>query len=200
MKYNTDNIVIPEIIEQITEEIKKQGGKIYIVGGYIRDFFLNRESKDIDLEIFGLEMEKAENLLAKFGKVKKVGASFPILLMGNYEFSIIEGEFSLERVKKEAERRDFTINALYFDIENRTLLDFVNAEISFEKRVLLPVSEKIMKDDPVRILRAAQIAARTGFEISDEIKRVAKSDVELLLAVPKERLFIEIEKRKRVNR
>lgn len=191
MKYN---IVIPEIIDQIAEEIKKQCGKIYIVGGYIRDCILNIESKDIDFEIFGLKMEKAENILAKFGKVKKVGETFPILLMGNYEFSIIEEEFSLERVKKEAERRDFTINALYFDVENKTLFDFVNAETSFEKKVLLPVSERIMKEDPVRILRAAQIALRIGFEISDEIKIIAKNDFKLLITVPKERIFIEIEK------
>ena len=59
-------------IKQICEDIKKQNGQAYIVGGFTRDLILNRDSKDIDVEVFGMEMETLKSILDEYGSVKEV--------------------------------------------------------------------------------------------------------------------------------
>ncbi len=141
MRYNK-HMQIPTILRTISGTLSSKGGRAIVVGGSVRDHFLGLPIKDYDIEVFGLpSMEKLEELLSEFGSVNLVGKSFGVLKL------FIEGEeydFSLPRVEEKtgrghrgftmrtdgkmafeeaARRRDFTINAMGYDIEAKIFLD-----------------------------------------------------------------------------
>src|SRR3989339_1428019 len=72
-------------LKPILQEIIKNGGKPYLVGGTVRDLVLRKEIKDIDIEVHVLSLENLENCLKKFGIVKLVGKKFGVLRLANYD-------------------------------------------------------------------------------------------------------------------
>jgi len=126
---------LPKIIETISKKLQEHNAKAIIVGGSVRDHFLNLPIKDYDIEVYGLQnMEQLENILSEFGSVNLVGKSFGVLKFVHekeeYDFSFprleskvakghrgfdiqINGKMSFKEASK---RRDFTINAIGYDI------------------------------------------------------------------------------------
>ena len=113
---------------KIASEIDLLGGKIFIVGGTVRDSFLNLKSKDVDCEVFGLKEQIVFDLLEKYGTVKRAGVSFPILITGKYEISICEEKPLAINIFKQGKRRDFTINSIYYDIIEDKIIDNFNGD------------------------------------------------------------------------
>lgn len=182
-------------IFSLSEIIAKNGGKLFIVGGYLRDLFIGRESKDIDVEIMGMSFENVLNIVKKMGKAKIVGNAFPVILYENIEIAVNEAEFTGEEsIREAASRRDFTINSLYFDIESKKLYDFYNGITDILNKKINIIKECNIKSDSVRILRAFQFKSRFDFEIDKECWEILKKYLELTYSLPKERIFIEIEK------
>lgn len=182
-------------IFSLSEIISKNGGKLFIVGGYLRDLFIGRESKDIDIEIMGMSFEKVINLIRKMGKAKIVGNAFPVILYENIEIAVNESKFKGEdSIREAASRRDFTINSIYFDMETKKIYDFYNGITDIENKKINIIKESNIKDDSARILRAFQFQSRFDFEIDKECGEYLKKYLELTYNLPKERVFIEIEK------
>ena len=136
---------IPDHITQLATAAEAAGGRAYLVGGYVRDQLLNRECKDFDLEIYGIEVDDLKNLLAKFGKVHLIGKQFAVLQLvfnnGNeVEVALPRREsktgpghkgFEVKsdpRMGKEAAvlRRDFTVNALMQDVLTGEILSLIH--------------------------------------------------------------------------
>jgi aminoglycoside N3'-acetyltransferase len=125
---------IPAELFNIAKIIDGLGGKTVIVGGYVRDFFLKNPSKDIDVEIYNLEMFKLTKVLEVFGKVDKVGKAFGVLKLktkdNEYDFSLprldsnqgekhtdVEVKVDSNLTFKQAfKRRDFRMNAIGYDV------------------------------------------------------------------------------------
>jgi tRNA nucleotidyltransferase (CCA-adding enzyme) len=195
---------IPDYITQLATAVEAAGGRTYFVGGVVRDQLLNRECKDFDLEVYGIEVDDLENLLAKFGKVHLIGKQFAVLLLvldkgGEVEVALprresktgpghkgftVKSDPSMQ--KEEAVlRRDFTVNALMQDVLTGEIFDFHDGVGDLERKVLRHVSPTFI-EDPLRVLRAARFVASFDFAIADETVELCKSiDISEL---PRERI------------
>jgi tRNA nucleotidyltransferase (CCA-adding enzyme) len=93
-------------------------------------------------------------------------------------------------------RRDFTINAMGYDIEQRKFIDPHNAEEDMKKKSLRHINDKTFIEDPLRVYRGIQFSARFGYSLAKETNLLCKKMVEdgLLEELPKERIYIEFKK------
>jgi len=206
---------LPKIIETISKKLQEHNAKAIIVGGSVRDHFLNLPIKDYDIEVYGLQnMEQLENILSEFGSVNLVGKSFGVLKFVHekeeYDFSFprleskvakghrgfdiqINGKMSFKEASK---RRDFTINAIGYDIEEKYFLDPFNAQIDIDKQILRHIDDNSFVEDPLRVYRAVQFSARFDYDLANETKMLCKDMISkgMLKELPKERVYGEWKK------
>jgi tRNA nucleotidyltransferase (CCA-adding enzyme) len=205
----------PQELNIIFRKLKSFKVTPIIVGGYIRDALLNIDSKDIDIELYGISsLDKLELYLEEFGKVNSVGKSFGVTKL---QFKGFDLDFSLPRLdsksteghkgfeikidttldfKTAASRRDFTINAIGYNLFKKKILDPFHGQEDIEKKVLRAVDEKKFQEDPLRIFRAIGFSSRFNFHIENNLLTLLKEMVEkkLIDELARERIFIEVEK------
>lgn len=206
---------LPKILETISKELQAKNAKAIIVGGSVRDHFLKLPIKDYDIEVYGLEnMEELEGVLAPYGSVNLVGKSFGILKFTyggeEYDFSFPRSEiktgaghrgFDVELdgsldFKTAAKRRDFTINAIGYDIEEKYFLDPSGGLEDIKQKQLQHIDDDTFIEDPLRVYRAVQFCARFEFELASKTKQLCNEMVvkSMLDELPKERVYIEWKK------
>ena len=194
--------------KQIAQKVRDEGGNTYFVGGLVRDRLLGREGKDIDIEIHGITPENLRKLLGSLGTVTVMGESFGIFGLRGYDLDIAmprsekatgRGHKDFEvfvdpflGAEKAAMRRDFTINALMEDVLTGEVLDFFGGVNDLNSGIIRHVNDETFAEDPLRVLRGAQFAARFGFEIAPETIRLS-SGMDLS-ALAGERIIGELEK------
>ena len=198
---------LPNEITKLAETIRSRGGRAMLVGGCVRDELMGIEPKDWDLEVYGLEPENLREILESYGEVKVVGEAFSVYKLGEHlDVSIprrerkigkghrgfaIEGDPSMS-FEEACGRRDFTINAILKDPLNSDVVDSFNGRGDIQKKLLRMVSKDTFAEDSLRVLRAAQFAARFEFDIEPQTVELCRTiDVTDL---PKERIWGEIEK------
>ena len=206
---------LPNILKTISKTLQKHNAKAIIVGGSVRDHFLKLPSKDYDIEVYGLDnLEQLEKILSEFGSVNLVGKSFGVLKFAHekeeYDFSFprleskvgkghrgfdveTDGSMAFEQA---ALRRDFTINAMGYDIEEKAFLDPFNAQEDIDAHLLRHIDDHSFVEDPLRIYRAVQFCARFGYVLAPETKKLCLNMVKegLLEELPKERIYTEFVK------
>ena len=208
-------MIIPKIIQTISTELKKIDAKAIVVGGAVRDYFLGLPNKDYDIEVYGLKnIETLERLLSKYGKVSLVGKSFGILKFvydgEEYDFSFPRREQKVSMghkgfdvlcdgfmsFKEASLRRDFTVNALGYDIEQNSFLDPFAAKEDMESKRLKHINSKTFIEDPLRVYRAVQFSARFGYTLDNNTFQLCSNMVKdgLLDELPKERVYEEFKK------
>lgn len=197
----------PRIFQDITTVTdylqENYNAQCYVVGGAVRDRILGYACKDYDIECFGISVEDFEWAMDHLG-AQGVGKSFFVykyhdldIALPRTEQKVSSGhrgfEVTLARDEKEAsKRRDFTINALMYDIQNQQIVDFWHGWEDLKHKVLRVVDEKSFVEDSLRVLRAMQFSSRFGFKIEEKSCRLCQSI--LLDDLPKERIFKEFEK------
>jgi tRNA nucleotidyltransferase (CCA-adding enzyme) len=199
----TDPHIFQEI-KTVTDYLRQNyNAKCYVVGGAVRDRILGCNCNDYDIECFGICVEDFESAMEHLG-AQGVGKSFFVykyhdldIALPRTEKKIAKGhrgfEVSLATEEKEASRRrDFTINALMYDIENEQIVDYWQGLEDIEHKVLRVVDENSFVEDSLRVLRAMQFAARFGFKVEEQSCKLCQSIS--LDDLPKERLFKELEK------
>jgi len=158
----------------------------YLVGGCVRDALAGLPHHDFDIEVFGVSYEQLASELSRWGRTDLVGRSFGVVKLATasgetYDFSIprrdskvapghkgFEVEFDPAITPREAAaRRDFTINALMFDPRRGEVLDFFGGRDDWRERRLRHTSEAFV-EDPLRVLRGMQFAARFDLAIAPE--------------------------------
>lgn len=203
------NETLPLRLLEIAGEINQAGGQAYLVGGWVRDYLLGRPSQDFDIEVYGLEMEKLFNILTRYAKPNLVGKAFGIITMridGRvYDFAFPRTEnktgpghkgFSVSPdphldFPQASSRRDFTINSMGLRLPEMELVDPHGGRLDLEARVLRHVSPAF-SEDPLRVLRAVQFAARFELDIHPETQALCRR---LSLAeLPMERIQGEFRK------
>jgi tRNA nucleotidyltransferase (CCA-adding enzyme) len=198
------------------EALTAAGGQVYVVGGAVRDQFLNRPSKDIDLMARGLTGDQIMEALKPLGHVKLTGEAF-----GVYRFRLkdqpVENEVEIalprtERstglghkdfevttdpnlsVEDDLQRRDFTGNAMAYDVMNDTIIDPFGGGDDLKSGRLRLVNDKAFEDDPLRIVRALVANARFGLEPDDDLRDSLRANAHRLKNLPGERIQMELDK------
>ena len=208
-------ITLPEPLVPVVETLRAEEMHPVIVGGYVRDALLGHPGKDIDIEVYNAtDLDALAILLAPFGSVNLVGKSFGVAKLSVGGFDI---DFSLPRTESKtgsghrgfdvsldgrldfgtaARRRDFTVNAMGYDIGTSRLLDPYGGQKDLEKGLLRCVSPQTFVEDPLRVLRAVQMAARFTLECDETLSELCRTMVDegALDELPKERIFEEIRK------
>ncbi len=208
-------IPFPATISTLIDALRDHHITPILVGGYVRDALISHPTCDMDIELYGLtSIEELETILKPFGKLNAVGKSFGVLKLSYQGLTI---DFSPPRIESKhsaghkgfeiewfsdmdfaeaARRRDFTINAIGYNPLTKTLLDPYGGVDDLNNKRLACVDNSTFVEDPLRILRAVQFAARFELKCDKNLLELCR---EMILAgalneLPKERIFEELKK------
>ena len=196
-----------EETQKIVKTLQGKGFKTYLTGGCVRDMLMRKEPQDFDISTSArpYEIEKI------FPKTKAVGKQFGVILVSgkeaDYEVATFRGESEYEdkrRPKKihwvsareDAKRRDFTVNALFYDPIAKKLIDYVNGQDDVEQKIIRFIGKEDdrIKEDNLRILRAIRFKNILGFEYEGKTESAIKQYARMVTNVSKERIKDELDK------
>jgi tRNA nucleotidyltransferase/poly(A) polymerase len=198
------------VVEELARVFHQNGFELSLVGGCVRDFLLGVGPEDLDL----VSNAKPEEILQFYPDALQVGRKFGILklkhplLQGRTmevatyreEDSYFDGRHP-ERVlwsnrQKDALRRDFTVNAMSFDLKSEKIFDFVGARSDLKARLLRAIGspEKRFLEDHLRILRALRFAVHFGFQIETKTLHGLRATKDKVRSLSPERITEEVKK------
>ena len=201
---------------KVLYRLKNAGYQAYLVGGGVRDLFLGREPKDFDVATDA----HPEDVRELFRNCRLIGRRFrlahvhfgreiievatfralhdPATSDDSDDVKIEDGRVLRDNVygtvEEDAMRRDFTINSLYYNIADFSILDFADGMPDLESGVLRLIGdpEARYREDAVRMLRAVRFAAKLGFRIHDDTAKPIPDMAVTLEHIPQARLFEEV--------
>lgn len=206
---------IPNSLKLISYRLKSYNAKAILIGGRVRDHFLDKESKDYDVEVYGIDsITKLQEILSEFGSVNLVGKSFGVLKLNidndEHDFSLPRTEHKTGNLHQDFEtisdgnmgydeafkRRDFTINSIGYDIETAEFIDPYGGINDIKNRILKHTNSSTFTEDPLRVYRAVQFMARFNLTIDESTFNLCKKIVENgeLDFLPNERIYEELKK------
>jgi len=189
-------------------------GKLFLVGGSVRDGYRNEEVKDIDLIVEGPSMDEIKSILAEFGRVDIVGESFAVIKFrpkghtgedfdiavpridtktgeGHKGFTVkTEGVGILDDLR----RRDFTINSIAIDIKDGKIIDPFDGLVDIRHKKLRATDKTAFIEDPLRILRGIQFSARFEYKIDLSTMELMRENSHLIKGISGERIMEELMK------
>lgn len=215
-------LITPDLgydVERVLSTIRCTGGRPMLVGGFVRDAILHpgSVSKDIDVEVYGVtDVDHLAGALADVADVSEVGKSFGVLkvTVGDRETGRTDLDISLPRreaktgaghrgfdvipdgtlgFREASGRRDFTMNAIMADPQTGEIIDCWGGLADLRAGVLRHTTAAF-SEDPLRVLRAAQFAARFGFTLAPETAALCRQLAGAYTELPIERVWCEMEK------
>lgn len=197
---------------RVIRRLQQVGFEAYLVGGGVRDLLLNKEPKDFDVATSA----KPEEVKQCFRNCRIIGRRFrlahvffqqEIIEVSTFrrhveadteydETGMVLSDNTYGTVEEDAERRDFTINALYYDPEHDLVIDRTQGLVDLNKKIIRIIGdpEKRYREDPVRMIRAVRFAAKLEFNIEDKTRAPFRELHHLLWNVSSARLFEEFQK------
>ena len=192
----------------VLRRLHRAGYEAYLVGGSVRDLLLGRKPKDFDVATSAAPDEIKE----LFGRCRLIGRRFRLAHIWGQKGRVIETATFRSKPKKsdgqsiiwddnefgtvesDALRRDFTVNALFYCLENKQILDFTGGLDDVEARLLRTIGDPTVRfrEDPVRILRAIKFSARLGFLIEEQTLDAMRAETALLARAAIPRLYEEL--------
>jgi len=192
----------------VAQLVRSQGGHTYYVGGFVRDALLGQANKDVDIEVHGITPGCLEEILDTLGQRISIGESFGIFHLKGYSLDIAMPRKEAARgqghkdfdvfvdpfigTRGAALRRDFTINALMQDVLTGEIVDHFGGREDLQAGILRHVSSESFAEDPLRVLRCAQFAARFEFRVAEETVELCRGMA--LQHLPGERIGGELKK------
>lgn len=194
-------------VEQIYHTLQAHGYKAFLAGGCVRDALLGGVANDLDV-VTDATPDEVEGL---FEKTLNVGKSFGVLRVligeadievatfrtdGNYKDGRRPEGVHFSSPQEDAQRRDFTVNALFYDLKSHQVLDFVHGQEDLRHRVLRTVGDphKRFQEDHLRLLRAARFVSQLGFSLEQASFVALKQMAPLVKSVSGERIRDEMVK------
>jgi tRNA nucleotidyltransferase/poly(A) polymerase len=195
--------------------LQQRGARVYTVGGTVRDELLGKTHKDLDLLVTGLPQKALIQLLRPHGRVQLIGRAFGVIKFlprqwdgppidialprteistgtGHRDFQVTF-DHSLP-IEADLGRRDFTINAMAYDLTDGRLLDPFGGRLDMEQRLLRQVSPLAFLEDPLRMLRGVQLAARFGLQVEPATRHAMCTHAASITTVAPERVAEELRK------
>ena len=188
------NISIPEDINAIKDVFIKNGHKLFVVGGAVRDALIGKSPKDWDLAT-DANPDKVEAMMKSGGfRTLPTGKAFGVINVfsdtDEYEIATFRKDVGSGRrpdsvefttIEQDVKRRDLTINALFYDIATGEVVDLVGGVEDLKNGVIKTVGapEERFGEDRLRILRAIRFAARFGSNVSPEVDKALQQDSSL---------------------
>jgi tRNA nucleotidyltransferase/poly(A) polymerase len=204
--------MLPQLV---IRSLQAAGGRMYLVGGTVRDTLLGRTRKDIDLLITGLPQQTLIRCLRQHGRVQIIGRAFGVLQfrprywtgppidialprtevstgIGHRDFDV-SFDHTLP-IETDLGRRDFTMNALAMDLVDGQIIDPFGGRQDLENRLLRQVSPQAFPEDPLRMLRGVQLAARFGLSIEAATQQAMTAHAAPIVTIAPERIAEELSK------
>ena len=183
-----------KILNSIKEITKNQ--EIYLVGGYLRNYFLKKEiSKDRDLVCIknaeNIAKEISQKLNGTFIELDKENQIYRVVLSDKENYFDISNALE-DNILKDAERRDFTINSIFYNLNKNELFDPFNGIKDIENKIIRTPNPKNLDDDSLRYLRMYRFMSYTGFKIEQNLENYSKENFKKVLSSAKERINYEI--------
>lgn len=214
-QHGIDMSLLSNAVIQAIEVLTTAGFQAYVVGGGVRDLLLQQKPKDFDLATDATPNE----IVKLIPRSRIIGKRFHIV-HAYFEREIVEiatfrGSDKTSKhhqssnsgmilrdnvysgsIEEDAIRRDFTVNALFYDVKKNVILDYVDGMQDIKNKMIRMIGEPMqrMQEDPVRMLRAVRIASKLGFDIEENTKTAIYALHELIVDIPAARLFEEIMK------
>lgn len=191
-------------VEEIANKIKEKGGSLYLVGGAVRNKFLNLEIHDEDYCVCGLTEEEFIKL---FPNAKPRGKAFKVFDLDGKEFALARKDvkkglghkdFEIQSnpnitIEEDLYRRDITINSIAENVLTKEIIDPFNGIKDIQNKIIRATSLSF-KDDPLRVYRVARFASQLEFNVDVDTIELMKSMKNELSTLSKERVFEELKK------
>ncbi|MDO9268444.1 MAG: polynucleotide adenylyltransferase PcnB [Methylobacter sp.] len=211
-EHNISRSQISEYALKVLYRLQKEGFDAYLVGGCVRDLLLGREPKDFDV-VTNADPDQVRKV---FRNCRLIGRRFRLAHV-HFGREIIEvatfrgaGEEQNDKqvlnkegrllrdnvygtIEEDVWRRDFTVNALYYNIKDFSVVDYVGGMADHKTGTLKLIGDPEMRfrEDPVRMLRAVRFAVKLGFKLDRACEKAIHNDVQLLASIPSARLYDE---------
>lgn len=193
---------------EIVRRLTNAGYTSYFAGGWVRDYLMGHATSDIDIATAA----PPEKVMQLFSHTVPVGVAFGVVIVveGGHPFEVtsfrrdglyIDGrrpaEVAYSTPEEDAQRRDFTINGMFFDPLTDTILDYVNGRADLKAKIIRAIGNPLhrFQEDRLRMVRAVRFAARFGFPMDPATEQaIIKEAPSLLPAVAMERIWQEFKK------
>ena len=194
-----------EFAISVVKQLKKAGYEAFFAGGWVRDFILGHASSDVDISTSA----SPDEVIALFPKTVPVGKAFGVVIVieGGHPFEVasfrkdglyIDGRHpsTIEKgtALEDAQRRDFTVNGLFYDPIEQEIIDFVGGQQDIKKGVIKAIgkAEERFQEDRLRMIRAVRFSARFDWPLAQETEDAIKTlSHSLFPSVAKERVWDE---------
>lgn len=206
--------IIPQSIKDIHTIFSNQSKQLFVVGGSVRDFILDKQPKDFDLATNATPDEILKIIGNKY-RTNLQGKAFGVIVVftedqpkgieiATFRSDIYDGKLGSTRnpnikfttINADSERRDLSINALYYDLSSRKIVDLVGGIEDLKNGVARFVGDPDLRiqEDPLRSLRCARFSCRFGFKLDEKSKQAIIKNKKSLTILSRERIWEEIEK------
>jgi len=211
-EHNISRSQISENALKVLYKLQKEGFNAYLVGGCVRDLLLGREPKDFDV-VTNADPEQIRKVFRNcrligrrfrlahvhFGREVIEVATFRGVGEEQNDKQVLNKEGRLLRdnvygtIEEDVWRRDFTVNALYYNIKDFSVVDYVGGMADHKASTLRLIGdpETRFREDPVRMLRAVRFAVKLGFKLHPDCEKAMHEAAELLFSIPSARLYDE---------
>ncbi len=187
---------LPRAVAPLFDRVRERGGRALLVGGCVRDLLLEREVKDLDVEVYNLESDSLRDILGELGSVNLVGQSFAVFKFKPRKNRRLEIDVSLPRrdrktgvghrgftvfydprlsFEEASRRRDLTVNSILYDPLSQEFIDPHDGLRDIRLGLLRAVDPDTFVEDSLRVLRVAQLAARLEFQVDPATIELCRS-------------------------
>ncbi|MDD5020973.1 MAG: HD domain-containing protein [Endomicrobiaceae bacterium] len=191
-----------EIVKTIQELGSQTNTQVFIVGGYIRDFLLNKKSLDLDIAVSksaeAFAKKLADKLKGKFIVLDAKNKNYRIAVFNNLKLKYIDISLMLgKKIENDLQKRDFTINALAVSIDKfnnikNNLIDCCGGYKDLKSKTINAVSKEIFSQDPLRMLRCFRLAGELNLKISTDTFLLIKKNADKIKKSAPERIKNEL--------
>ena len=188
------------LLATVNTLLAEQGIKSYLVGGFVRDWLLDRQTADVDIAVCGdalsIAQDVAEAVDGRYVLLDEANRVARVVVANGQTWHLDFSSFS-DGIQNDLARRDFTIDAMAFELEDlisgsAQLIDPFSGESDLNKRLVRAVNHRVFVEDSARLLRGVRLARELGFKIEPETETLIRKDCRKAKLVPGERLREEL--------